>query len=65
MSQAIEYQPQDAVESVTLSVEQQNFLDAACQELGFSTRSEFFQRALARLAELKTAWPDSYRLLVS
>lgn len=64
MSQAIENQNRDAVE-VTLSPEQGTFLDIACQELGFSTRSEFVQRALARLAELKTAWPDSYRLLVS
>lgn len=65
MFQALENHTQDAVESVTLSAEQQTFVDTACQELGFSTRNEFFQRAVARLAELKIAWPDSYRLLVS
>jgi len=63
MSQ-LEYQIQDAV-PVSLSANEQGFIDTACQEMGIGSREEFLQRAITRLAELRSAWPDSFKMLMA
>jgi len=50
---------------VSLSANEQGFIDTACQEMGIGSREEFLQRAITRLAELRSAWPDSFKMLMA
>lgn len=50
---------------VNLTETEQSFIDTVCNEMGFASRNEFIKAAIVKLGDLKTQWPDSFRLLLN